>query len=58
MGNMSYCRMENTSKDLQDVYNNWNEIDSSLERKYRGKILELCQKIVDCYSDTDDESEK
>lgn len=55
MSNMSYCRMENTYQDLQDVFENWDEVTSNLEKKYKDKILELCKDIVNNYYDNEDE---
>lgn len=51
MSNMSYCRMENTYHDLRDVYDNWSEADSESELKYRQKILEMCQKIINTFEE-------
>lgn len=53
MGNMSYCRMENTYYDLQDVFENFDNVNSSSEKNFRDKILELCKDIVNDYVDTD-----
>lgn len=57
MGNMSYCRMENTYQDLRDCYDNWDEADSETEKRYRKKILELATEIVDDYGDMEDDDE-
>jgi len=50
MGNMSYCRFENTSSDLQDCVDNW-ELDdkeaSDYEKKGKKRIVELAKKIVE-----------
>lgn len=67
--NMSYCRFENTYKDLQDCYDNWYGDDaypeddyeardkdlSSTEANYRKRLYELCLEIVDTYGDDYDE---
>ena len=46
--NMSYCRFQNTLKDLRDCHDNINEEVSSDEEEYaRKKLVELCQVIVD-----------
>lgn len=46
MGNMSYCRFENTYIDLQDCYDNlWAEDLSEEEKIYRMKLIRLCKKI-------------
>jgi len=52
MGNMSYCRYENTSKDMVDVVNSLYDSDcsedlSSYEVQGLKKILELSKDIVD-----------
>ena len=57
MGNMSYCRFENTLGDLRDCYDNWEAMDqreeddppSSEELNARTRLKELCQDIVDNY---------
>lgn len=45
MGNMSYCRFENTLKDLRDCYRNWDNYLSTSEERAREKLLRLCQII-------------
>lgn len=59
MGNMSYCRMENTYKDLLDCFYNGelnntriDELEdctdmSKSEREYAKSILELAKQIVE-----------
>ena len=51
MGNMSYCRFENTARDLQDCVNaiNKGEIVELNEYEVEGlrNILELCKEILD-----------
>jgi len=58
MGNMGYCRFENTLEDLRDCYENWDslveeETDDKIpcesELKAREKMLKLCQDIVNDY---------
>jgi hypothetical protein len=52
MANMSYCRFENTYRDLVDCDNNLNdEPESETEKKYRNKLVKLCKKIADDFSD-------
>ena len=52
MGNMSYCRFENTMNDLQDCYNHMDDKDlSDSEKEYRYCLIELCKSIVDEYSE-------
>jgi len=49
MGNMSYCRMENTYIDLVDVENNIDSVSSKSEHKYRKKLIQLCHEIAASY---------
>ena len=47
MTNMSYCRFENTYKDLDDCINHWFDIgQSDTEKEYKEKLLNLCKMIV------------
>ena len=47
MGNMSYCRFENTLKDLRDCYENMEDTGmSSTEKSARQKLIELCDDIA------------
>jgi hypothetical protein len=57
MGNMSYCRFENTYKDLYECYNNMENVNSESEKRYRQHLIQLCQNIVDEYSDLEDEED-
>ena len=47
---MSYCRFENTSQDLEDCYDNWQDTpdDELTDYELRGKkrILQLCADIL------------
>lgn len=53
MGNMSYCRFENTSKDLQDcieaIQNHYEECTdlSRYELRALSDLLEQAQEIID-----------
>lgn len=52
MGNMSYCRFENTSGDLEDCYDAMDEKDlSEGETKARAKLIRLCVDIACAYGD-------
>lgn len=53
MGNMSYCRFENTSGDLQDCYDNFDDIDvlSEGELKARKRIIRLACDIAQSYGE-------
>ena len=62
MANMSYCRFENTYKDLLDCYNNMNNITSEREHDYMQRLVDVCRDIIDEYelvkmSEEDDEWE-
>ena len=58
MSNMSYCRFENTYRDLMDCYYNMNGKLSESETKYREELLDLCQQMLDEYDPTDEEDEE
>lgn len=51
MGNMSYCRFENTFRDLQDCEDALRNKDmkdlSKQEQKFRNYLIELCKEIAD-----------
>lgn len=51
MGNMSYCRFENTFRDLMDCYRALQDRDfdslSENEQDYRNRLVELCKDIAD-----------
>ena len=61
MVNMSYCRFENTARDLEDCLEAMCEIDfdrenlSSYEKRGYDRLLELCKNIAcdfcDCFED-------
>lgn len=53
MPNMGYCRMRNTVRDLRDCRDEWHTIESSEEAAARRKLYELCQEIVDTFSEED-----
>jgi len=53
MTNMSYCRFQNTYRDLVDCYDHLWDNDYSLEEeKYRTMLINLCQNIA---GETEDE---
>ena len=63
MGNMSYCRFQNTLEDLKDCFENW-ELEERDDEEYlpatheiraRAKLLKLCQKIVNCFSEEEED---
>ena len=52
MGNMSYCRFENTLQDLRDCYNNLDDDDLSAEEtEAKQKLIALCKDIVEEFDD-------
>lgn len=55
MGNMSYCRFENTYKDLADCLGALKDGDqlSETEHKYRNKLIAMCKEIADDYEEED-----
>jgi hypothetical protein len=62
MANMSYCRFQNTYNDLIDCYDNLNGSLSESEKRYRERLVELCQSIVDefnpsCQNEDDNDEE-
>lgn len=56
MGNMSYCRFQNTLADLRDCYENMdNAKELSLEeQKARKRLIKLCADIAGDYGESDD----
>lgn len=56
---MSYCRFENTFKDLKDCYNALanDDIDSlsETEREYAEKLINLCEEISLDFGDIEDD---
>lgn len=58
MSNMSYCRFENTYRDLQDCYEAMGDGTDDLsesEKKYFERMLKLCKDIVDDFCEPDDD---
>ena len=55
---MSYCRFENTYRDLQDCYRNVNKSLSKDEAYYREKLLRLCEDILSEYDPELEEDEE
>ena len=52
MANMSYCRFENTLRDLRDCYSNMDSDDLSKSEFYaRRQMIELCMSIACEYVD-------
>jgi hypothetical protein len=53
MVNMSYCRFENTYRDLVDCQDNWDnlELEDRREREYRDNILDVCEELLRDYGE-------
>ena len=52
MGNMSYCKFQNTVSDLKNCYESMQDSDlDSYEEKARKKIIDLCVDIAIEYGD-------
>lgn len=45
--NMSYCRFQNTLKDLRDCEENITDKLCGEEFRARNKLIEVCQNIID-----------
>ena len=57
MGNMSYCRYENTLPDLRDCFDHWDEdLNSETEIRAKRRLLKLCADIMDNYGADLDEA--
>jgi hypothetical protein len=58
MSNMSYCRHENTSKDMEDIVDTWFDYEeeeaSDYEQRGRQSIIELAQEIVRLAEETEE----
>ena len=46
MANMSYCRFQNTSRDLHDCYENLDAKLSEDEREARTRLIRTCAKVL------------
>lgn len=57
MPNMSYCRFENTYRDLLDCQENMADELSDSEKKYREKLVTLCREIVIDFGHLDQDDE-
>jgi hypothetical protein len=50
MGNMSYCRFENTLGDLADCYHNMDDEElSETEKNAKKELISLCENIAADY---------
>ncbi len=61
MANMSYCRFENTYRDLQDcvdaLNDNGSENLSERELRYAKMMMQLCEEMINYQDDVADEIE-
>ena len=58
MANMSYCRFENTYRDLRDCYEamgNGTDDLSETEKKYFEKLVKLCKEVADDFQEDEEE---
>ena len=51
MGNMGYCRFQNTVTDLQDCYDNIGCTESEEEKAAEKRLIELCRLITEDYAE-------
>jgi len=49
MANMSYCRFENTYRDLVGCYTNMEGELNGSEYEYRERLIKLCKDLVGAY---------
>ena len=57
MSNMSYCRFENTERDLRDCMDHIHDDPEDLsgeEKAARDSLIELCKDIASEFGDVDD----
>jgi hypothetical protein len=52
MGNMSYCKFQNTLEDLRACYDEMDDAESATEQRCRKKLVNLCKQIWDDYGGT------
>jgi hypothetical protein len=59
MANMSYCRFENTLRDLHDCHEALRNLDfpNQREKQAARDLLILCQEITEQFKDDNDEME-
>jgi len=58
MANMSYCKFENTYHDLLDCRESINKKLSTSEDKFRKRLVELCEEIVNEFDENNIESDE
>jgi hypothetical protein len=56
MPNMSYCRFENTARDVYDCLEHMEDENlCEYEQRARAKLIKYCRRIADEYAPTDEE---
>jgi hypothetical protein len=55
MGNMSYCRFQNTLADLRDCAEHFDEAAGPEEKIARNRLVQVCRDIVGYAEDAKDE---
>jgi hypothetical protein len=59
MGNMSYCRFENTYHDLIDCFDNiWNEAENERDERYRKNMIRFLKDRLDEIEELNEELDK
>jgi hypothetical protein len=53
MSNMSYCRFQNTLKDMNDCAGHVDDELGGAEFKARKKLVELCRELAENFKDVD-----
>lgn len=51
MSNMSYCRFENTLRDLEDCYRHMDRPESDDEKTAKKDLIKLCKQIAEEYGE-------
>lgn len=46
MANMSYCRFENTYRDLRDCFDHLTDPTSGSEKEYKQRLVQCCADIL------------
>ena len=55
MSNMSYCRFQNTFRDLVDCFDHMEDELSVEEELAKEALVDLCKNIVEDYAEWEDE---
>ena len=50
MSNMDYCKFSNTSQDLRQCEECWDDCDSDIEKVARRKLYKTCERIVNSWN--------